>query len=161
VDRTNELAVLRAWVLDERCGLIALLGMGGIGKTSLAAKVARQVAPDSERIHWRSLRGAPTLGEWLVGAIGFLSDSPTAESERIAILLQLLRQKRCMLVLDNSEILLQAGQREGHFREGIAAYGRLLQAVAEVSHQSCVVLTSREAPPDLAAPSGSARRARD
>src|SRR5438105_14349824 len=34
VGRADELALLRRWVLEERCRLVAVLGMGGIGKTS-------------------------------------------------------------------------------------------------------------------------------
>lgn len=37
--RTRELATLTDWIEAERCRLIALLGMGGIGKSSLAAKL--------------------------------------------------------------------------------------------------------------------------
>jgi hypothetical protein len=43
--------------------------MGGIGKTSLAAKLGQEVAPSFERVYWRSLRDAPPLGEWLAGAV--------------------------------------------------------------------------------------------
>ena len=32
VGRADELALLRRWVLDEHCRLVAILGMGGIGK---------------------------------------------------------------------------------------------------------------------------------
>ena len=43
------------------------------------------------------------MSEWLAGASGFLSDQqlvpPSAESERIACLLQLLRDRRCLIVL--------------------------------------------------------------
>ena len=104
-------------------------------------------------MYWRSLRDAPPVGEWLAGAIGFLSDQqlvpPAGEAERLPALLQLLRDRRCLLVLDNLETLLEPCQREGRYREGLAGYGRLLQAVGEASHQSCMVLTSREAPPEL------------
>ena len=134
VGRSHELEVLRRWVLDEGCRLVGVLGMGGIGKTSLAAKLAHEVAPGFERVYWRSLRDAPPVGEWLAGAIGFLSDQqlvpPAAESERIAALLQLLRERRCLLVLDNSEALFEPGKREGRYREGTAGYGWLLEAVA-------------------------------
>ena len=71
--------------------MVAVLGMGGIGKTSLAARLAQQVAPSFERVYWRSLRNAPPASEWLAGAIGFLSDQqlvpPPSESERIMALL--------------------------------------------------------------------------
>ena len=132
---------------------MAVLGMGGIGKTSLAARLAQTVAPSFERVYWRSLRNAPPVSEWLAGAIGFLSDQqvvPPREAERITALLQLLRARRCLLVLDNSETLFEPGQREGRYRAGMDGYGRVLQAVGETSHQSCLVLTSREAPPELA-----------
>jgi len=116
--------------------------------------VAQDVAPYFERVYWRSLRDAPPLSEWMVGAIGFLSDqqlvSPSAESERLTTLLQLLREQRCMLVLDNSETLFEPGQPEGRYRPGMDGYGRFLLAVGESSHQGCLLLTSREAPPELA-----------
>src|SRR5262249_10460852 len=101
------------------------------------------------------------LSAWLAGAIGFLSDQesvpPSAESERIAVVLQLLRERRCLLVLDNSEALFEPGQREGRYRQGMAGYGRLVQTLGDASHQSCLVLTSREAPPELAVLGGAVR----
>jgi transcriptional regulator with XRE-family HTH domain len=161
VGRADELALMRRWVLDERCRLVAILGMGGIGKTSMAARLAQDVAPSFERVYWRSLRDAPPVSEWLAGAIGFLSDQQVvplaAEGERLTVLLQLLRARRCLLVLDNSETLFEPGQREGRYRTGMAGYGRLLQAVGDASHQSCVVVTSREAPPELAVLGGAVR----
>src|SRR5207244_7852896 len=54
VGRAEELALLRQWVLDERCRLVAVLGFGGIGKTILAARMAQAVAPGLERVAWGS-----------------------------------------------------------------------------------------------------------
>jgi transcriptional regulator with XRE-family HTH domain len=154
VGRAEELELLSQWVLEERCRLVALLGMGGIGKTSLAARMAQQVAPSFERVYWRSVRNAPPVSEWLPGAIGFLSDQhvvpPSSASERIAALLHLLRARRCLLVLDNAETLFEPGQSEGRYRAGMDGYGQVSQAVGEATHQSCLILTSREAPPELA-----------
>ena len=161
VGRTDELELLGRWVLEERCRLLAVLGFGGIGKTSLAARLAYTIAPSFERVYWRSLRNAPPVGEWLAGAIGFLSDQqdvpPPSEAERIIALLELLRARRSLLVLDNAETVFAPGQAEGRYRAGMDGYGQLLQAVGGTSHQSCLVLTSREAPSELAVLGGKVR----
>src|SRR5207302_4105375 len=117
VGRADELALMRRWVLEERCRLVAILGMGGIGKTSLAARLAQDVAASFERVYWRSLRDALPTTQWLAGVIGFLSDQrvvpPEGEAARLRVLLDLLRDRPSLLVLDNFETLLEPGRREG------------------------------------------------
>jgi WD40 repeat protein/DNA-binding transcriptional regulator YiaG len=155
IGRSDELATLRDSVQQRRCRLVVVRGAGGIGKTILAARLAQDVAPTFQRVYWRSLRDAPPIGEWLAGAIAFVSDQravvPEGEGARLPALLQLLRDGRNLLVLDNFETLLEPGMREGPYRDDCAGYGRLLQTIGEASHQSCLVVTSREAPPELAA----------
>jgi hypothetical protein len=41
--RTEELKTLKQWIVDARCRLVELLGMGGIGKTSLSVRSAEQI----------------------------------------------------------------------------------------------------------------------
>jgi transcriptional regulator with XRE-family HTH domain len=162
VGRADELVTLREWVVAEHCRLAAVLGMGGIGKTALAARLAQDVAPAFQRVYWRSLRDALPTSEWLGGAIGFLSDQqlapPEGETRQLAACLQLLRDRSCLLVLDNFETVLEPGQGEGRYRDGFGGYGALLQAVGETRHQSCLVVTSRETPPELAVLGGDAVR---
>jgi WD40 repeat protein len=54
------------------------------------------------------------------------------------------------LILDNGETILQSGQFAGMYRADDEAYGELLRQIGELSHQSCVVLTSREKPETIA-----------
>ncbi len=82
VGRVGEREVLGQWASDERYRVIAVLGLGGIGKTLLAARVARDIAPAFEHVFWRSLRDAPTPGEWLAEAIGFLAPNDPARRRK-------------------------------------------------------------------------------
>jgi hypothetical protein len=104
---------------------------------------------------WRSLKDAPPLKELLTSLIQFLShqqkteaDLPETLNARITRLLEYLRTHRCLLILDNGESILQEGQA-GVYREGYEGYGELLKRVGESSHQSCLILTSREKPREL------------
>lgn len=153
VGRTQELETLKGRILRDRCRVVAVLGVGGVGKTTFAAKLARDVAAAFERVYWRSLRNAPPPSEWLRGAIGFLAQQKRrpldAEAVRQTVLVELLRENRCLLVLDNVETVLEPGQPNGRFRKGFEEYGSLLRHLGEVQHQSCLVLTSREEPAEL------------
>ncbi len=70
--RTSELATLQTWIQTDRCRLVAVLGMGGIGKTALAVKIAQQLQEQFEYVIWRSLRNAPPLETLLGELIPFL-----------------------------------------------------------------------------------------
>src|SRR4028119_388 len=54
-DRTPELHTLTTWILQQRCRLIALTGISGIGKTALAVQVVQQIKDEFEYVIWCSL----------------------------------------------------------------------------------------------------------
>lgn len=157
--RDAELAILWRWVIDDRCRLVTLLGMGGMGKTVLSIKFAQQMQSQFETIIWRSLRNAPPILDLLSDLIGVLSHQqdramPTTIDQGITQLMGYLRQGRCLLVLDNGEALLQSGDRSGRYLPGHEGYGQLLRAVGESDHNSCLVLTTREQPRSFTAKQG-------
>ncbi len=159
--RTAELNTLEQWLIKDRCRVVALLGMGGIGKTCLAAKLAEQVQEHFEYVIWRSLYNAPPLLELLANVIQFFSsgqiletDLPNSVDGRISRLIDYLQKYRCLIILDNAETILASGNYAGWYREGYEDYGQLIKCVGEVDHTSSLVLTSREKPKDVASLEG-------
>jgi len=63
--RTEDLHTLTHWIVEQRCRAIALLGVGGIGKTSLSVKLIESVKAHVAGVIWRSLRNLPRLDEVL------------------------------------------------------------------------------------------------
>jgi transcriptional regulator with XRE-family HTH domain len=151
--RESELATLQQWIVDEHCRMVAILGLGGIGKSSLAITLAHQRVAQFDVVLFRSLRNGPPLTQLLDQTIGAVSDQQTTPpeqlSDKIARLVQLLRERRCLLLLDNVEALMQPGAPTGTYRTGYAEYGELIRALSEREHRSCLLLTSREKPAEL------------
>ncbi|MEL7034737.1 MAG: NB-ARC domain-containing protein [Cyanobacteria bacterium J06592_8] len=146
--RDAEIHQLKQWILEDKCRWIGILGIGGIGKTTLAIKTAQQVQHQFDYVIWRSLRNSPTLKSLLKELVSFLS-SHLLERPNIRSLITCLSESRCLLILDNLESLLQPGSL-GQYHSGYEAYDELFHLIGETSHQSCLLITSREKSPVLA-----------
>src|SRR5256884_1694921 len=121
--REEELATLEQWMVQERCHVVSVLGLGGIGKSALAIRVMHRVAAHFEVVLWRSLRDAPSSEALLEECLQVLApqplpDLPDALEGRLHLLMEQLRARRALLVLDNLEMLLEEGEGMGHMRAG-------------------------------------------
>jgi len=157
--RTQELETLSEWILGDRCRVVTLLGMGGMGKTALSVKIAEQLQGEFDYVIWRSLRHAPAFSDKMTDYIKILSHQqvttlPANSHEQITCLIEYFRKSRCLLILDNFDTLLQHGQKIGTYLDSYEAYGEFLWRVGETNHQSCVLITSREKPAEVAALEG-------
>jgi WD40 repeat protein len=166
--RDGELSLMHSWLLADRVRLIGVLGMAGIGKTSLSAglggggigktnlslQAVKDVQSAFDVIVWRRLLNAPPVTEVIVDIVQQLTarlPRPYADTRRAPIddLLVLLGESRVLIVLDNYESVLQGGEDAGGYRAGYEDYGELLERAATGRHSSCIVVTSRETPPEL------------
>jgi SpoVK/Ycf46/Vps4 family AAA+-type ATPase len=177
--RTTELTKIQHWILQEGCRLVLLLGMVGVGKTALTVKLAQEIEDQFDYIIWRSLRLSPSPEQILEQLIQTLLPTPetviaeTVEG-RISQLIDYLRNARCLIVLDHFDAILAGTDYSTlttshqdiknisppfllpqiQYRQGYEVYGELIRRVGESQHQSCLILTSREKTPEIAALEG-------
>ncbi|MBW4621079.1 MAG: NACHT domain-containing protein [Cyanosarcina radialis HA8281-LM2] len=148
--RTNELEKLKKWILQDKDPLVILLGIGGIGKTTLAVKLVEEIQGEFEYVIWRSLRSpSPPLADLLADIINFFSQQqrtnlPETVEGKLSLLMERLRQHRCLLILDNAESLMQGDKFAGTYQTGYEDYRELWRRVGTERHKSCLLLTSRE-----------------
>ncbi|MCB0065409.1 MAG: AAA family ATPase, partial [Caldilineaceae bacterium] len=149
--REAESQQLERWLVAEQARLVLLIGMGGMGKTTFAAHRTRQLADHFSHVIWRTLVNVPTaetiLHTWVQSLAGQHPLAwPEQFDEQLHLLLHYLREKRCLLILDNFESVLQEQTQAGHYRTGYEPYGQLLRAIGNSDHQSTLLITSREEP---------------
>ncbi|CAN1213469.1 hypothetical protein TUMEXPCC7403_24905 [Tumidithrix helvetica PCC 7403] len=151
--RDRELTQLETWMVREKNKLIAILGMGGMGKTMLAVSIADRIQPEFDRLIWRSLRNSPPIERILADLISFLSDRqqnaiPDNPERNLSLLMEYLNASRCLIVLDNIESIM-SDSHVGQYLPGYETYGELFRRIGEERHQSCLLITSREFPQEL------------
>jgi hypothetical protein len=158
--RDRELTILSHWILGDSpinpspCRLLSILGLGGIGKSALTIRLAQTLAPHFDAVLWRSLKAAPPLSELLDTLLKALvcapnTPLPTALSGKLDTFQRTLRQKRCLVILDNLDVLLDPTQPWGTFQANHQDYCEFIRQLGEVEHKSCILITSREKPQNI------------
>jgi len=160
--------------------VLAIIGQGGMGKTSLAVKLAEALGVNWQKSVFQKGGTLPggdyecamyfeaKEGTSFDDVAGFLlskglgiqaAEVLKTADEKIAKIMAGLQQTRCLLVLDNLESILHPAVEAGNPDILAAAqvhraispdWGKLLNALVYQQHQSQTILTSREVPADLA-----------
>jgi predicted ATPase len=132
IDREQELAQAKSLLQEEDVGLVTLTGPGGVGKTRLALQVAADLAPQFAGgvafISLAALRDPRLVVPTVARALGLSETGHEAVDER---LLEYLRLRRMVLVLDNAEQL-------------VAAAAPLATQVLDAAPRLTLLVTSRE-----------------
>ena len=151
--RSEELETLRKWSVEDRCRLIAIVGMGGIGKTALALRCAKNLQHEFEFVIWRQLTSSGRLKKILTELIQTTGDRrenlPDDFNSQVDALLENLRQRRCLIVLDTSPAIFPS-RHSGSSDRSEDEYEQLLKRLGQEQHQSCVISIAREKPREVA-----------
>ena len=150
----SPLTALENAIAHQNCRLLTITGMAGTGKSSIARNLIPQIQTQFDRIIWRSLRTSPPLETTLKTLIQFLSNQPEINipantDAQLSILIEYLRDNRCLIILDDVQQILSSGQLAGHYKPGYENYGTLFKLIGEIPHNSCLILNSWEPPSDI------------
>ncbi|MCP2731631.1 NB-ARC domain-containing protein [Limnofasciculus baicalensis] len=151
---TEELTILEKWIVCQRCRLVTLLGISGIGKTTLAVKLVEQIKDKFEYVIWRSLRTSPPPETIQRNLLQFFynqeeTELPVSRDEQLSQLKLYLQKYRCLVILDDLQMIFTSGQLAGYYKPGYEDYGLLFKLIGELSHHSCFILIGWEAPIEI------------
>ncbi|WP_293277009.1 MULTISPECIES: NB-ARC domain-containing protein [unclassified Microcoleus] len=166
VQRTKELEILKTTIVNSDITAISIVGLPGIGKTTLISQLIRQLHTENTPFTcaaWQSLQSAtgkaPPCDRTIDSLLFTLSNgeitaTTNAENDcgkKTENLLKILREKPCLLVFDRADTLLKAGEAKaaGYFAEDCAEYAWLFKQLLETEHQSKIIFTSRESLAEL------------
>jgi NB-ARC domain len=144
--RATELAQIQDWLSDMSVRLVGITGLGGYGKSTIAAKVLEENEQKSNfsKILWLKLAQFYNFSVWGRGLLKLLDksiDEQVNDEALIHALVHNLSQQRCLLILDNLESLLQEDRQWQD-----EAYQQFLLRWLEHGQVSTLLITSRERP---------------
>ena len=127
---SQELTQLQSWILQDGCRLLGLFGIGGVGKTTLATQLAKQIQNQFDYVFWRSVPTVPCFDSMMTDLLSLFSYHKENKLN-INQIIYYLRTHRCLIILDHVDI--------DHLK-----YMQFIKIITETHHQSCVIFTSRE-----------------
>ena len=152
-DRTSELQTLTTWILQQNCRLITLTGISGIGKTSLAVQLVKQIKHEFEYAVWCTLDEFPTIDKFQPNLTQLFSNSEKQDSsptnQKRLPLIKYLQNHRCLVVLDDVHNLFCSGELAGKYKPNYEEYRSLFKQIEKLSHQSCFLLVGWEPPKEV------------
>ncbi|BAB72298.1 ATP-binding protein [Anabaena sp. FACHB-709] len=122
--RRYELTTL-SQAIEQGTRLIAITGIGGMGKTALATKLVESRSSHFSQTLWFSFHHNPPAKDKV----------PTLVPHNL-------------MVFDGWDSIL-GGKRGGQYRPEYEPYADFLRTVVQTTHNSCVIITSREQPEGL------------
>ncbi|WP_254172952.1 ATP-binding protein [Planktothrix pseudagardhii] len=144
-NRETELETLSNWILKQNSRLISVLGISGIGKTALVKRFIDLNLDQFEVIIWRSLKYPKPLELLVKDLLNIIKpEEKQTIDEQFKELLDLLTNKKCLIILDDVQNIFSPGEFAGQYQPEYHSYQNFFTLITETQHQSSLILISQE-----------------
>lgn len=153
--RRHDLDGLMESMDENHC--VVLSGFAGAGKTTLAVMAIHHFIEQNtsrfEKIVWRTANPQHSFTGFMADLLSLMGVETAALDQSLLnlVLINQLRQQRCLIVLDGVELLLQdtLNNRAAKPNELLSEYLTLFEQIIAERSQSCLLITSQEQFPRL------------
>lgn len=143
--RESELKTLSNWILNRNTRLISILGLSGVGKTTLVKRFVDLNLPQFEVIIWKSLKHPKSLDLLINDFLTVCQQTPKETiDDKLKQLVDILKDKKCLIILDDVQNIFASGQFAGQYKSEYQDYQNFFTMITETEHQSNVILISQE-----------------
>ncbi len=148
-DRTQDLTKLDN-AIAQNTPLISVLGLSGIGKTTLVKRFVDLNLDQFEVIIWRSLKYPKSLDLLINDFLNVCKLEPKETlDDKLTQLFDILTDKKCLIILDDVQNIFISGDFAGKYKPEYQDYQNFFTMITETKHKSNVIVISQEQCPEI------------
>jgi len=142
--RETELQTLSHWLINQNTRLISIVGLPGIGKTTLIKRFVDLNLQNFNIIIWKNIKLSDSLDSIIAEIFKAINSEFIQTENKLTQLFNLFRQQKCLIILDNIQELFTPEQLAGKYKPEYKDYKTFLTMITEIEHQSSLILISQE-----------------
>lgn len=143
--REKELEYLSNFILNQNTSLISVLGLSGIGKTTLVKRFVDLNLDQFQVIIWKSCKYPKSLKLVIDDLLQVCQEEPEKNmNDKIKQLFNILTIHKTLIIFDDVQNLFVSGEFAGEYQAEYQDYQNFFTLITKTSHQSNIILISQE-----------------